>query len=115
MLLCSLLLCDTYFTVRASTSVVSRLKNLSGQTVPRVQLRPVCPILAASMREGDMRRIQQQHGNDCGVACVAMLAGVPYLFARKAVFGERRPSYTTAEQLRMGLAEFGLGRDKGKR
>jgi hypothetical protein len=56
-----------------------------------------------------MRLIRARENYDCGVACTAMLAGVPYDEARRAVFGTRKGDRRTQiRDLRAGLAQFGL-------
>ena len=55
-----------------------------------------------------MRRVPQKHESDCGVACVAMLAGVSYAIARSAIFGKFQPTYTSAHDLRKAMKKFGI-------
>lgn len=54
-----------------------------------------------------MRRVSQRSTNDCGIACVAMLAGVPYHVARRAVLGEGRLRLTKTRDLRAALIKLG--------
>jgi ABC-type bacteriocin/lantibiotic exporter with double-glycine peptidase domain len=61
-----------------------------------------------------MKLILQQHANDCGVACIAMLiqryAGCPaksaYDAARAVMFGLRNCDYTTTRQLKNALLKL---------
>jgi hypothetical protein len=55
-----------------------------------------------------MRTVIQEHDNSCGVACVAMLAGVPYQAAALAIFGAKKPSYTSAGQIKKALNLFNI-------
>lgn len=57
-----------------------------------------------------MRAIRQKGETDCGVACVAMLAGISWAQARKALFGAHRPKgyYTTKEEVRAALTRLGV-------
>lgn len=54
-----------------------------------------------------MRRVVQEDENGCGVACVAMLAGVNYQAARVKMF-PRRGGYTNTADLRRALRKFKL-------
>ena len=47
-----------------------------------------------------MRIIKQRLADDCGVACVAMLAGVPYLTAKKAIFGDEAAGLTNTPEIK---------------
>jgi ABC-type bacteriocin/lantibiotic exporter with double-glycine peptidase domain len=55
-----------------------------------------------------MRRIQQKRWIDCGVACVAMLAGTQYRVALKAIFQGERATKTSATQLRKALCDLNI-------
>lgn len=55
-----------------------------------------------------MKTVEQREHNDCGVACVAMLAGVKYTVARAAVYGDGRSKLTRTKDLHDALV--GLGR-----
>ena len=57
-----------------------------------------------------MKRVLQENDEGCGVACVAMLAGVSYWEARVAVFGKRpRVVHSThTADIRRALKRFGL-------
>jgi hypothetical protein len=59
-----------------------------------------------------VRLIRQRQKKDCGVACVAMLAGVSYSVAKKAMFGDGAAGLTEASDLRAALAD--LGRSPGR-
>jgi hypothetical protein len=80
--------------------------SLSQRAVSHPARAPVR--LARSTGSGPMRRVSQRRGNDCGVACVAMLAKVSYRRACNAVFGDERATYTSAHQLRNALRAFGV-------
>lgn len=54
-----------------------------------------------------MRRVVQENNSDCGVACVAMLAGVEYDEAYKAVYGKGRKGLTSSGKLRAALTKLG--------
>jgi hypothetical protein len=54
-----------------------------------------------------MRRVKQANESDCGVACVAMLAGVSYEEAHEAVYGEGRKGLTSSGKLRSALIKLG--------
>ena len=69
----------------------------------------------------DMRRIVQEDGTGCGLACIAMLAGKKYKTIRKTAkkelsdsaahphgFGYRRRYYTTNSDVRKLAARYGL-------
>ena len=57
-----------------------------------------------------MRRIVQRFKTDCGIACVAMIAGVPYHRAFDALgFTKSMPNFfTDTDGVRIVLEEFGL-------
>lgn len=46
-----------------------------------------------------MRRIEQEHENGCGVACVAMLAGVTYRHACIRMFPDGRGGRCSGDQI----------------
>ena len=54
-----------------------------------------------------MRRIIQRTAEDCGAACVAMLAGVPLKKAYKAVYGDQSGGLTHTRDLREALLRLG--------
>ena len=55
-----------------------------------------------------IERVKQRHGFDCSIAAIAMLAGVSYAAAAKAVFGKVCRSYgTTRGQELAGLRRLG--------
>jgi hypothetical protein len=58
--------------------------------------------------EQPMKRIFQIDEDGCGVACVAMLAGVSYKMALTKMFGDRHVTPTTTKQIRKELRKFGL-------
>lgn len=53
-----------------------------------------------------MRLILQKHENDCGIACVAMLAEVPYRRALSEIFPDGEIELTQAPTLRDALIRF---------
>lgn len=57
-----------------------------------------------------MRLIRQRTSTDCGVACLAMLAGISWAQARNALFDEKRNvSFATGvQQMRLALLGFGI-------
>lgn len=57
-----------------------------------------------------MRLVRQRGATDCGIACLAMLANIPYIQAKRALFGTKRQvSYdTTKDQMREALLLFGV-------
>lgn len=55
--------------------------------------------------------VPQDDETGCGIACVAMIAGVSYEDAKAAVFGKslrKKVFYTSGPDLRRGLERFGL-------
>lgn len=54
-----------------------------------------------------MRTIKQQKGTDCGVGCVAMLAGVSYEEAKEAVYPDGKVRITSSGKLRAALTKLG--------
>ncbi len=59
-----------------------------------------------------MDRIQQRTKKDCGVACVAMLAGVPYETARAAFGFKRGIVPTSAADCIRALRKLGVAVDR---
>ena len=57
-----------------------------------------------------MRIIRQRGETDCGVACLAMLVGVPWAEARNILFDPRRKKsfYTDTDIMRAALRHFGV-------
>lgn len=53
-----------------------------------------------------MKRVTQKRGTDCGIACVAMVAGVSYEEAEKAM-GAAAHSRTQVADLRRALRKLG--------
>lgn len=53
-----------------------------------------------------MKRVEQKRGTDCGVACVAMIAGITYETAEEAM-GLAVHSRTEVRDLRKALEKFG--------
>lgn len=63
-----------------------------------------------------LRLIKQKGSVGCGVACVAMLAGVTYANAAAKLCELGQPlNWTKAVHLRRGLATFGFGLGRGMR
>lgn len=54
-----------------------------------------------------MRTIKQRGGTDCGVGCVAMLAGVSYEEAFEAVYPDGKRRITSTNKLRAALIKLG--------
>jgi ABC-type bacteriocin/lantibiotic exporter with double-glycine peptidase domain len=54
-----------------------------------------------------MKLLRQKRDDDCGIACVAMLAGVTYERAKSKIFGDRDIELTQAPMLRDALRELG--------
>src|SRR5438270_5264491 len=54
-----------------------------------------------------MQFIKQHTQSDCGVACVAMLAGVSYEKANKALFPKTSPRITSSGKLAKALRTLG--------
>lgn len=54
-----------------------------------------------------MREIRQRNDNDCGVACVAMVAGVSYFEARQQMFPDGAPGLTEKADLIAALEVLG--------
>ena len=61
-------------------------------------------------RSSKMKKIRQRTETDCGVACLAMLAGISWAEARKVLFGRwrRKNFYTEKEEMRAALRRFGI-------
>lgn len=57
---------------------------------------------------GNMKRIEQVDELGCGIACIAMLAGVSYSHARKTMFGQKEVESTYTRHLRKALRKYGL-------
>lgn len=66
------------------------------------------PVRCLVLGENAMRLVKQRNENGCGVACVAMIAGVTYSQARALMFGERAGGYTDTAQLREALGALGI-------
>lgn len=67
-----------------------------------------------------LKRVIQKDATGCGLACVAMVAGVSYTQAKKAAIKSRtvearQPYYTSSGQVARILAELGGGAEKGRR
>jgi len=62
-----------------------------------------------------MKTIKQRRQTDCGVACVAMLAGVSYEEAWEKVHAEGPGKKTKTADLRRALQELGRTPDIGRR
>ena len=54
-----------------------------------------------------MRTVFQECQTDCGVACVAMLAGVSYGAAKKTLFSRSSPRITSSGKLFAALRKLG--------
>ena len=61
-----------------------------------------------------MKRVSQEHHNGCGIACVAMIAGVTYGEAQTAIFGKRRVRVkrTRARHLQKAFRKLGIDSSK---
>jgi ABC-type bacteriocin/lantibiotic exporter with double-glycine peptidase domain len=62
-----------------------------------------------------MKRVKQKHENDCGIACIAMIAGVSYREALKAAYQDylsddwnRKDFRLGQKEIRAALDNFGL-------
>lgn len=57
-----------------------------------------------------MNLIRQRTNTDCGVACLAMLAGISWEQAREALFNgtPKRSFRTKVQQMRIALLKFGI-------
>lgn len=55
-----------------------------------------------------MRRVRQLDDNGCGIACVAMIAGITYTEARKQMFGNKPLTYTKSKELQKALRRHGI-------
>jgi ABC-type bacteriocin/lantibiotic exporter with double-glycine peptidase domain len=57
-----------------------------------------------------MKLIKQKTKSDCGVACLAMLAGISWGQARNALFnrGRKKDFSTTTDTMRAALRRFGV-------
>ena len=62
-----------------------------------------------------MKRIAQIDQQGCGIACVAMIAGVSYQDARTILFPDDNISSVKHPQLRSALAHFGITLSAGRR
>lgn len=54
-----------------------------------------------------MKTIKQREENDCGVACVAMLAGTSYDEARAVIYPKGRSKLTKTKDLSKALVKLG--------
>ena len=54
-----------------------------------------------------MRTVKQRFATDCGVGCVAMLAGVSYEEAFDAVYPDGKRGITSTNKLRAALTKLG--------
>lgn len=68
----------------------------------------------SSLASYSMKTVKQKEENDCGVACVAMLAGVSYAKARDTIFPNGRTRLTKTKDLHAALLKLGR-RPIGKR
>ena len=59
------------------------------------------------MREGVMETIEQKDENGCGIAAVAMLAGVSYDVARAVIHPSGRSKLTKTKDLHAALVKLG--------
>jgi hypothetical protein len=55
-----------------------------------------------------IRRVFQVHDDGCGIACVAMLAGISYRDACLEIFGDYQGDATSLEDLRWALMACGF-------
>ena len=55
-----------------------------------------------------IKRVIQKHDDGCGIACLAMLAGVSYGEACDTIFGDSQGDSTSLEDLRWALKYYGL-------
>ena len=55
-----------------------------------------------------IRRVFQQHDDGCGIACVAMLAGLSYDEVCLAIFGDHQGDATSLDDLRWALMGYGF-------
>ena len=57
-----------------------------------------------------MRLVRQKTGTDCGVACLAMLAGISWAQARNVLFDRRHKKgfYTDKDAMRAALRRCGV-------
>ena len=57
-----------------------------------------------------MRTVRQRGESDCGIACLAMLAGISWVEARKELFGSqaRRGFRTNKDEMRAALRRLGI-------
>ena len=55
-----------------------------------------------------IRRVFQKHDDGCGIACVAMLAGVSYDAACLTIFGDYQGDATSLDDLRWALMSYGF-------
>ena len=55
-----------------------------------------------------IQRVFQKHEDGCGIACVAMLAGVSYEEACLAIFDDYQGDATSQDDLRWALMGFGF-------
>jgi ABC-type bacteriocin/lantibiotic exporter with double-glycine peptidase domain len=60
-----------------------------------------------------MKLVKQRGEDDCGVACVAMLAAVPYHRAKRAIFGDGEIELTHASELKDALRLLGRCTGRG--
>jgi hypothetical protein len=56
-----------------------------------------------------MRHVFQLDDDGCGVACLAMIAGVSYRKALKCMFGDQKVVKTETKDLRRALHRFAIG------
>ncbi len=64
---------------------------------------------ARTMSTGQpIKRVVQKHDDGCGMACVAMLAGVSYWVACETIFGSHQSDATSLADVRCALMDFGV-------
>ena len=64
--------------------------------------------LTKTGRGWTIRRVLQRHDDGCGIACVAMLAGVSYQEVCLKIFGDYQGDATSLDDLREALTSYGF-------
>lgn len=93
--------------VRQAATVAAKVWRRRRDIAKKKQREVVKSVGPVKGRSVPMRLIRQRNEKDCGVACVAMLAGVSYPNAKKMIFGTETAGLVGASDVRSALEAFG--------